>query len=214
MADAVSTDTSIIEPTFWKIPVPDVMARCPGVSPEVVSGTVTGSCRSTFTFPSFATVSNAISNPNPGFANVLFVPVMKFTTGAGSIPGSNSSPGAKYASSFGIQFSSLHVTGSSTNPYGAATNAGNCKFALNFVFAGNASPGSISTPTSNVGGSSHITPGLIFCPDGKTGSPAKKTPSSNVNVFPNISFLEKPSANSIIGGNLVSAANSTPGSNK
>ena len=41
-------------------------------------------------------------------------------------------------------------------------DAGNSRLALNFVFAGNASPGSISTPASNVGGSSHITPGLIF----------------------------------------------------
>ena len=189
------------------------MERCPGVSPGVVPGTVTGSCRSTLTFPSFATVSKAISNPKPGFAKVLFVPVIKFTTGAGSTPGGSNSPGDKYADSSGIQFVSVHVIGANNIPYGAATNAGNSKFGLNVVPVGNASPGSMFTPCSNVGGSSHITPGLIFCPAGKIGSPAKKTPSSNVNSFPNMSFLEKPSANSTIGGNLVSAWNSTPGSN-
>ena len=189
------------------------MARCPVPSPSVVPGTLTGSCKSTFTFPSFATLSNAISNPRPGFANVLFVPVMKFTTGGGSIPGGNNSPGSKYASGSGTQSVSSHVTGASTNPYGAATNAGNSRSGLNVVPAGNASPGSMSTPASNVGGSSHITPGLIFCPAGKTGSPAKNTPSLNVNSFPIMSSLEKPSANSTIGGNFVSAANFTPGSN-
>ena len=84
---------------------------------------------------------------------------------------------------------------------------------LNTESAGIASPDCKVTPESNVGGSSHIIPGFIVCPDGKCGSPAKKTPSSNVNVFPSMSSMEKPSANSTIGGNLVSVANITPGSN-
>ena len=124
-ASAVDTDTSIIEPTFSNTSVPDIITRCPGVVPGVVSGTCAGSCSSTFTFPSFATVSNFISNPRPGFANVLFVAVMKFTTGGGSMPGGNSSPGSKYASGSGIQSLSSHVTGANNIPYGAATNDGN-----------------------------------------------------------------------------------------
>ncbi|NWJ99443.1 hypothetical protein HX802_02115 [Marine Group I thaumarchaeote] len=47
---------------------------------------------------------------------------------------------------------------------------------LNTESAGIDSPDSKVTPESNVGGSSHIIPGFIVCPDGKCGSPAKKTP--------------------------------------
>ena len=74
------------------------------------------------------------------------------------------------------------------------------------------------TPESNLGAAPHSIPGLIVCPVGKCitplASPAIKLPSSNVNDLPLMSLKENPFANSVLGGNVVSAANTTPDSNR
>ena len=84
---------------------------------------------------------------------------------------------------------------------------------LNTESAGIASPDSKVTPESNMAEPPHIIPGFIVCPVGKCGVPPIKLPSSNVNCLPSISLKENPLTNSVLGGNVVSAANITPASN-